>query len=122
MFADYTFYITEYKGSDIPEAIFTEVERDAGAFLSYLTRDRINTDNLPDTVKHKVRMATCAVADICYRQRKDEDSSAVSSESVGNHSKSYAVVRIDYAQRQKQKGDAARMYLRGTGLMYGGLR
>lgn len=121
MYADYTFYTTEYKGSLIPETAYAEQEREATAYIDYLTHNRIVMADLPETVQKKVKMAACAVAEICYKQMTDENPT-VSSESVGNHSKSYAVVNKGFAERQHEKLVKAKTYLHGTGLMYGGLR
>lgn len=121
MYADYEFYKTEYLGSLIPENAYAEQARGATAYIDYLTHNRIVMADLPETVQRKVKMAVCAVADVCYKQMTD-DSPAVSSESVGNHSKSYAVVNKGFAERQHEKLVNAKTYLHGTGLMYGGLR
>ena len=122
MYADYAFYTTEYIGSAIPEAAFAEMERGASAYINYITHNRINTEELPEWVVKRVKMATCAVAEICYKQAADEDSPTVSSESVGNHSISYAVSKRGFDERQHEKLVNAKTYLHGTGLMYGGLR
>lgn len=122
MYADYNFYTSEYMGSAIPETAFNAVERAASAYINYLTHDRIVMADLPTAVQSKVKMAVCAVAEICYKQTMDEDSTTVSSESVGNHSKSYAVVKKGFDDRQHEKLINAKTYLHGTGLMYGGLR
>ena len=78
--------------------------------------------NVPEDVLYKVQLAQCAIADVCYKQARDEDTNVVSSETVGNHSKSYAVTRVDYRQREREKYSKAKIYLHGTGLLYGGLR
>ncbi len=122
MYADYIFYTTEYMGSAIPETAFAGVERAASAYIDYLTHNRIVLSELPAMVQNKVKMAVCAVAEVCYKQQTDEDSSTVSSESVGNHSKTYAVVKKGFDERQHEKLVNAKTYLHGTGLMYGGLR
>ena len=122
MYADYNFYTSEYMGSAIPETAFIAVERAASAYINYLTHNRIVMADLPTAVQSKVKMAVCAVAEICYKQTMDEDSTTVSSESVGNHSKSYAVVKKGFDERQHEKLINAKTYLHGTGLMYGGLR
>lgn len=122
MYADYSFYTTEYKGSLIPETAFAGVERAASAYIDYLTHNHIVMADLPDKVQEKVKMAVCAVAETCYKQLTDEDSTTVSSESVGNHSKSYAVVKKGFDDRQREKLANAKTYLHGTGLLYGGLR
>jgi hypothetical protein len=121
MYADYNFYTTEYKGSLIPDTAFAEQAREASAYLDYITHNRIPAINLPGSVMVKVKMAMCAVADICYKQMTDEKP-AVSSEAVGNHSISYAVAAKSFAERQHEKLTKAKMYLHGTGLLYGGLK
>ena len=121
MYADYNFYTTEYKGSLIPETAFAGVERAASAYIDYLTHNRIVMADLPEKVQEKVKMAVCAVSETCYKQLTDE-APTVSSESVGNHSKSYAVANKGFDERQHEKLVNAKTYLHGTGLMYGGLR
>lgn len=122
MYADYNFYVTEYKGSAIPDTAYAEQAREAAAYLDYITHNRIRASDLPESVMVKVKMASCAIADICYKQVNDENSATVSSESVGNHSRSYAVVKKTFADREREKFTKARQYLHCTGLMYGGLR
>ena len=121
MYADYVFYTSEYMGSSIPENAFAGVERAASAFIDYLTHNRIDMATLPENVQRKVKMAVCAVAETCYKQVTDE-TPAVSSETVGNHSKSYAVVNRGFDERQREKLANAKTYLHGTGLLYGGLK
>ena len=122
MYADYNFYLTEYMGSAIPEAVYGGIARAADAYINYITHNRIKADDLPEWVLERVKMAACAVADACYKQESDEDSTTVSSESVGNHSKSFAVVKRGFAEREHEKLTKAKQYLHGTGLLYGGLR
>ena len=122
MYADYNFYLTEYMGGLIPETAFAEQEREANAYIDFLTHNRIVMADLPEAVQTKIKMAACSVAEICYKQMTDEDSTTVSSEAVGNHSKSYAVVKRSFADREREKFTKAKQYLHGTGLMYGGLR
>lgn len=121
MYADYYFYTSEYKGSLIPETAYAEYAREASAYIDYLTHNRIAMADLPGNVQSKVKMAACAVAEIWYKQVNDE-TPAVSSETVGNHSKSYAVAKKSFAEWEREKLSKAKMYLHGTGLMYGGLR
>ena len=122
MYADYTFYTQEYLGNHIPENTFDAVERGASAYIDYITHNRIPKSELPEWVMQKVKMAVCAVAEVCYKQINDEDSPTVSSESVGNHSKSYAVVNRGFDNRQREKLVLAKTHLHGTGLLYGGLK
>lgn len=121
MYADYGFYATEYQGSLIPVTAFAGLERAASGYIDYLTHNRIIMAELPEAVQVKVKMAVCAVAETCYKQLTDE-TPTVSSESVGNHSKSYAVANKGFDERQREKLVNAKTYLHGTGLMYGGLR
>ena len=157
MYADYDFYLNDYKGSIIPNApSYDRVAIEAGAYLNYITRNRIihndgdgdsgsvsvhnamygdeiiatvlgvdgnsPTINVPETVLYKVQLAQCAIADVCYKQAQDDVTNVVSSESVGNHSVTYAVSKVGYKQRELEKYSKAKIYLHGTGLLYGGLR
>ena len=122
MYADYDFYTDKYMGSAIPEDVYDAVVRAAEAYINYITLNRIKADELPEWVMDRVKMAVCAVADTCYKQEHDDDSTTVASESVGNHSKTFAVVKRGFAEREIEKLTKAKQYLHGTGLLYGGLR
>ena len=122
MYADYKFYTDKYMGSAIPETAYGAVARAADAYINYITHNRIKADELPEWVLERVKMAACAVADTCYKQEHDDDSTTVASESVGNHSKSFAVVKRGFAEREYEKLTTAKQHLHGTGLLYGGLR
>jgi hypothetical protein len=123
MYAEHNFYINDYKGSAIPDApTYDRAAVEASAYLDYITHNRIDIDNMPEAVVVKVKLAQCAVADVCYKQAQDDVANVVSSETVGNHSVSYVVSRAGFRQRELEKHSKARMYLRGTGLLYGGLR
>ena len=120
MYADYDFYLSDYKGSVIPDAPnYERAAVEASMFLDYITHNHIK--DLADEIMVKVKLAQCAVADVCYRQAQDDVANAVSSESVGNHSVTYAA-RAGYKQRELEKYSKAKIYLHGTGLLYGGLR
>ena len=121
MYADYEFYTQKYMGSAIPEKVYGAVVGAAEAYINYITHNRIKADELPEWVMDRVKMAVCAVADTCYKQEHD-DSTTVASESVGNHSKTFAVVKRGFAEREFEKLTKAKQYLHGTGLLYGGLR
>lgn len=123
MYAEYDFYLNDYKGSVIPDApSYDRAAVEASAYLSYITHSRVNTEVLTDEVKNKVRLAQCAIADVCYKQAQGDVANVVSSESVGNHSVTYAVSKVGYKQRELEKYSKAKIYLHGTGLLYGGLR
>ena len=121
MYADYDFYVNNYKGSVIPDApSYDRVAVDASAFLDYVTHNHIK--DLTDEIMVKVKLVQCAIADVCYKQEKDDVANVVSSESVGNHSVSYAVSKVSFRQRELEKYTKAKVYLRGTGLLYRGLK
>lgn len=116
--ADVTFewYTNTFKGNVIPnEDAFNGVITEAEAYIKYITRRKI-TEATEET-----KNATCAVAEVIYNQAQDH-APTVSSESVGNHSKSYTNKTVSTAEREAEKARKARLYLSGTGLLYGGLR
>ena len=122
MYAEYDFYLNDYKGSVIPDApSYDRAAVEASAYIDYITHNGTMDDILPESVMVKVKLAQCAVADVCYRQAQDDVANVVSSESVGNHSVTYAA-KASYKQRDIEKCSKAKIYLRGTGLLYGGLR
>ena len=121
MYAEYDFYTNDYKGSVIPDAsAYNGAAIEARAYLDYITHNHIK--DLSDEIMVKVKLAQCAIADVCYKQAQDDVANVVSSESVGNHSVSYAVSKVSFRQRELEKYSKARIYLHGTGLLYGGLR
>lgn len=121
MYAEYDFYLNDYKGSVIPDApSYDRAAVEASAYIDYVTHNHIK--DLTDEIMAKVKLAQCAVADVCYKQAQDDVANVVSSESVGNHSVSYAVSKVSFKQRELEKYSKAKTYLRGTGLLYGGLR
>lgn len=115
-YADYAYYCTEYCGTKIKTAEeFNRMSIESSAFIDRLTLGMI-TDPTDE-----VKMATCAVADVCFSQFIAENEKEVSSESVGPHSISYVKNSKTYNDYQKEKNDKARMYLFNTGLLYRGV-
>lgn len=101
----------------------TDGSYEAGIVDGVLVIDRSShTVKVSEAIMYKVQLAQCAIADVCYKQAQEENSKTVSSESVGNHSVTYAVSKASYKQRELEKYSKAKIYLRGTGLLYGGLR
>lgn len=120
MYADYDFYLNDYKGSIIPDApSYGRAAIEASAYIDYITHNHIK--DITDEMMVKVKLAQCAVADVCYKQEQDDVANVVSSESVGNHSVTYAVSKVGHKQRELEKYSKAKIYLHGTGLLYGGL-
>lgn len=113
---DFDFYINEYKGNVIPDNIsFDSTVTEATAFVDNMV---INPDAMafPNACK-RYSLAICAVADVIYSQSKVKRD--ISSESVGNHSVSYN--SKTEAELQQERKSKAMTYLRGTGLLYGGM-
>ena len=112
----YEWYADKFPGGIIPDYIsFAAQLTEAEAFVDRITGGRIV--EATDAVKN----AICAVAEVIYKQAQD-DAPKVSSESVGNHSKSYNTKTISTAEREAEKARKARLYLSGAGLLYRGLR
>ena len=114
-YVTFDWYSADFKGKAIPDAeAFDGVIIEAEAYINYITRGKITTPT------DEVKKAACAVAEVIYNQAHD-NAPAVSSESVGNHSKSYTTKTVSTAEREAEKARKARLYLSGTGLLYGGL-
>lgn len=112
----YEWYADKFPNGIIPDYnSFVAQLTEAEAFVNRITSGRINEGT--DAVKN----AICAVAEVIYKQAQD-DAPTVSSESVGNHSKSYTRKTVSTAEREAEKARKARLYLFGTGLLYRGLR
>lgn len=115
-YVTYEWYKNTFKGKAIPDTdAFDGVIIEAEAYINYITRGKITEPT------DEVKKATCAVAEVIYCQGQD-GASVVSSESVGNHSKSYTRKTVTTAEREAEKARKARLYLSRTGLLYGGLR
>ena len=110
---DYRFYKEMFTGAIIPdETAFNLSVIEAIAYIDRLTRGKCKKlAPIPD----EVNMAVCAVAEVIH----NEKGNIVTSESVGNHSRTYAVT--SQADREREKIRKARLYLAGTGLLYGGM-
>lgn len=114
-FATFTFYLDEFKGRIIPDPEnFASAAVEAEAYITLVTRGRA-TEDVP-----AVRMATCAVAEVIYKQAHDDDAE-VTSESVGNHSRSFSSKRKSAAEREQEKRRKALLYLSRSGLLYRGM-
>lgn len=113
-FADYDFYVNAYHGTMEYEE-FSARSAEAHAYLNMLTRGRISE------ASYEVKMAECAIADVVSKQAHDEDAE-ISSESVGNHSRTYSTSKKTAQQRDAEKLSAAKVWLWNTGLLYKGLR
>lgn len=119
VYADYAFYKNEYFGNAIPEGDFPRLASRASDYIRAKTG--FISDNVNGWQLEAVKKCTCAIADILLDESIMEASAfsggqAVSSESVGSWSKSYASPSISSAQMEyidKRKIEALYLYLSG---------
>lgn len=117
-YADWTYYSTVYLGNQIAEADFARLSLRASAQIDAMTFNRAQTDT--DNTD-AIAMATCAVAEEVQKvERGDVD--AITSESIGSHSVSYAANSSKTKSTQEKYEAAAKVYLGDTGLMFTGFR
>lgn len=114
-YADYTYYTTEYLGTAIAEADFPVLALRASAQIDAMTFGRAATDT---ENTEAIQNAMCAVAEELQRQQTQPD--AISSESQGQYSVSYAANSSAMKSNQTKLENAAKLYLGNTGLMFGG--
>ena len=120
MYADWAFYTGVYGGTLIPQTEYSSIALWADEYVDNLTLYQIDTTN--EAQMRQVKLASCAVADVVFRQETAESGGVVASESVGNHSISYLAMAKNDAQRQLEMLRAARLFLARTGLVGGALR
>lgn len=118
IYADYNFYKETYKGNIVPnEETFDRLVIGASGYIREITHNNVDKNNVIDEVKY----ATCSVADVLYKQ-ETIDNNDISSESVGNHSRSFGSAKKSDREREIEKYKSAKIYLSYTGLLYGGLQ
>ena len=86
---DYSFYVNDYLGEDIPEADFARVRKRAGDELRrmrdmYAVTPRQGLD--PEMAEN---MALCAVADAMYEFAQEDEARGLAKVSVGSVSETY---------------------------------
>ncbi len=121
----YDYYTGTYGGNTIPPERFNYFIRKAGAYIDYITFNRIKgLDSMPEEVKQ----AVCAIADSMFVSTGGtgiESGQAKSSEKVGDYQVTYTNVSASSSNSAIQSEgiyiSLARRYLLHTGLMYRGL-
>lgn len=122
-YVDWMFYSNEYQGTDIAEANFTRLSTRASAVVDLITFNRVaaiieeDSEDDADDIE-KIKLAVCAVAD--EMQKQSETGPVVSSERVGNLSRTYVVDRTMKKTERERLSDEASIYLSSTGLMFKG--
>ena len=125
MISNYTYYRDTYLGSLLTEDNFPKYALRADAYLDLLTTGRYQSDCLPAGAVEAVRMAECAIADLCLNLEQAELQSdtawKVEGEKVGNHSVTYRNNAEIAEQTEKQIRNVAVRYLARWGLLYRGI-
>lgn len=115
-YADFEYYINTFNGSFIDSpGKFYRMSIEASYIIDQLTLGRIKE------ATEEVKMATCAIADVNYREFIQNNEDQIASESVGPHSVSYVKKTKTAEEYAREKLQVARMYLAGTGLLYRGV-
>lgn len=116
MYVTYEYYLGTYGGRHVSTAAFTGLEVRASSWVNYLTFNRVNEDNLTDSIK----MAVCEIADALDKLDLN-GGKVVSSESVAASSVSMSYdVSQSNPESAKVKSILSR-YIGHTGLMYRGV-
>ncbi len=111
-YADFEYYKNQYSGNAIPASDFPRLVNRASIYLDDKTMGRISSDSVPD----KVKLATCAIADLYH---KDEKGGDLASETVGSYSRSFNKAKLKSLEVQLWTETV--MYLGNTGLLYRGI-
>lgn len=122
-YADFTYYQSTYLGTLIASADFAQLALRASAVIDKITFQRaavVVTANEDADLIALIRMATCAVAETIQTVQQSGDVGAIQSETVGQHSVTYADGSIALMTVAQKYEDTARLYLEDTGLMFRG--
>ena len=124
MIADYEYYRDTYLGSLLTEENFAKYALRADSYLDLLTTGRYEKDCLPEKAAEAVKMAECAIAELCLNLEQAELQSdaawKVQSEKVGNHSVQFRNNAEIAEQTERQIRDTASRYLARWGLLFRG--
>jgi hypothetical protein len=110
---EYSFYTDEYGGKAIPSSDFTGYINRATYYINGVIAVNIEDVEITEEVQKAINMATCNIADLMYAER---NSINVTSESVGDWSRSY-----DNSGLSNRMRYTLSMYLRNTGLLFAGI-
>jgi len=107
--ADYTFYVEDYQGCDIPGESFSKYISKADYALKRMTQNRV----IEDQYETQYNLAACEIADYYYDCDLDSGKT-ITGETVGNYS-------VNYAMQANRDFDLAMQYLGNTGLLATGV-
>ena len=125
MYADYTFYTTQYYGTAIAESDFPRLATLASDFIDMYTIGRAAAYVAEHTDDVAVKKCCCALAEnfqIIHNSRAESlaGNGEKASESVGSYSVSYRSGIETSAAAESGLAQICRMYLSRTGLLYRG--
>ena len=125
MIADYEFYRETYYGDQLTAENYPKYASRADSYLDELTMGRYACDRLPTETVEAVKMAECAIADLCLNleqaQLQSDAAWKVQGEKVGNHTVTYRNNAEIVQQTERQIVEIARRYLARHGLLYKGV-
>ena len=125
MVADFAYYRDTYLGSLLTEENFPKYALRADSYLDLLTTGRYRYDCLPTGAAEAVKMAECAIAELCLNLEQAELQSdaawKVQGEKVGNHSVTYRNNAEIAEQTERQIRKTAARYLLRWGFLYRGM-
>lgn len=128
MYVDFEYYSTIYGGTAINADSFIKYERRSRVFIDDVTFDRLKNDAtlIDDTVKE----CLCEIMECNYKLDQEEAETGgklISSETIDQHSVTYAVSDIEKNEVDKSRinftkfYNIARQYLGNTSLLYRGV-
>ena len=121
MIADFEFYRDSYFGVLLTAENFPKYALRADSFLDLLTTGRYAKDCLPAGAVEAVKMAECAIADLCLNLEQavlqSDAAWKVEGEKVGNHSVTYRNCAEIAKQTERQIREVAVRYLLRWGLL-----
>lgn len=118
-YADYLFYTTTFFGTAIAETDFPRLALRASTFIDRVTFARATDETDEDNI-NKIKLAMCAVAEELRNQDLNAGADAITSESQGQYSVSYATNSSRAQSNTTKLMSAAREWLDGTYLMFAG--
>jgi hypothetical protein len=122
-YADYTFYTGTYLGTAIASSEFSRLALRASAYIDRVTFDRaaaIITANTPAASVTAIQNATCAIAEELQKSEAAGGVDGITSERVGNYSVTMRENSTSAMSLDQKISEAAKLYLRNTGLMFQG--
>lgn len=117
-YADYNYYVNDFRGNSIPQDKFDYLAERSSDFMDAITFDRLKNSDYSE-YKDKVKKCCCALTEVISDYEKTRNNSEKASETIGSYSVTYkSVSDADYKMNLK---NTACQYLIHTGLMYRGI-